>query len=456
MRLSRPAHTALVAVLLFAPTVAQGPLPAEQPDEVKEPPAPAPTKEGEGVLALHAAKVLTAALEGEQVIDGGTVLVEDGKILAVGERDEIEVPEGAEVRDLGDQWIMPGLVELHCHVGAPVDMFPVEINAPVYLANPGLRVSASVVPENRHLRRGLAGGVTTVLYIPGSASNVGGQGVLLKIGHDTYEEMELRNPGSLKVAQAGNPESWGPGVARSFQNWHTRNLFRRGRAYAERWEAFERGEGEEPLVDLQLEVFRDLFAHRTQISTHTQFYQVVMTTIRMLRVEFGLDVYLDHGTFDGFRAAELAEEEGVPAIIGPRMLTRSVNFPGHGAYDTDGRILGICAEYQRRGHKHIGFNTDCVDDGTRFNVPAQEELSLQAAMAQRYGMTDFDLESVRGLTIIPAMAAGLEERLGSLEPGKDADLVVLEGDPADPRTAVSLVFTDGEVVYDPEVDGRLW
>ena len=455
----------LAAALVAAPLCSQalGGPPPEDIQEAKPPPKDPPRlvstdakgDEDDRIIAVRAAKILTAAREGDQVIRDGLVIFRDGKLIAVGPADEIEIPVGAELIDVGDRFVMPGFVELHCHVGAPAEFFPTEINSAVYLANPGLRVSASVVPDNRLLRRAIAGGVTTVLYIPGSGSNIGGQGVLLKLGHDTYEAMELRNPGSLKLAQAGNPESWGPGVGRSFQNWHTRGLFLKGRAYARAWESFESGEGEAPDVDPMLEVFRPLFSGETQVSTHTQFYQVVLMTITMVKIQMGLDVFIDHGTFGGFKAAALAEEHGVPAIVGPRMIATSMDSPVFEQLDTDGRVLGICAEYQKRGHRQIGFNTDCVDNGMRFNAPAQEELSLQAAMALRYGMTNFELESIRGLTIVPAETAGLGDRVGSLEVGKDADLVVIDGDPADPRTSVSLVFTDGKLVYDA-TEVMLW
>ena len=432
--------------------------PKDSPEEEARPvEAAAEAQEESDAQALHAvraAKILTAARKGPQVIRDGVIVMKGKKILAVGPADEVEVPEGVEVFDAGERWILPGFVELHCHVGTTAQQVFADINSAIYLTNPGLRVNTSVVPRHGLLQRAVAGGVTTVLYIPGSATSMGGEGVLLKIGNETYEEMEVRSPGSLKVAQAGNPESWGPGFGRSFLYWNLRNTFLKGQAYAKRWEAFERGEGDKPDVDPQFEVFRPLFARETQVSTHTQFYQVVLTTITMLRVQFGLDVYIDHGTFGGFKAAELAEETGVPAIIGPRSIAMPIDFPLYEQLDTDGRVLGICAEYQARGHTMIGFNTDCIDGGGF--APAQEELSLQAAMALRYGMTNFDLESVRGLTIIPAMAAGLGDRIGSLETGKDADLILVEGDPADPRTKVTRVYTDGRLIYDIDRDGQLW
>ena len=181
-------------------------------------------EEGGPGLAIYSSKVLTAVYGGSSVVDAGVVLVKDGKIEAVGPRRDITVPEGYEELDLGRQWLMPGMIDLHCHVAGSI----MDLNDMVYLTNPGLRSSPTVTPRNRAVDRGIAGGVTAVLLIPGSGTNMGGQGILLRTGFDTYEENLLRNPGSLKLAQAGNPERWVTRPQRSFMNWNTRNTFRRG------------------------------------------------------------------------------------------------------------------------------------------------------------------------------------------------------------------------------------
>jgi imidazolonepropionase-like amidohydrolase len=394
-------------------------------------------------LAIKAAKVLAVPVEGLQVIDNGVVLIKDGRIEAVGPAATTPVPEGWELIDVGERWLAPGMIDLHNHVAGGLG----DLNDMVYLTNPGLRASSTITPLNSYVRRALGGGVTSVLLIPGSGTNVGGQGVLVKLGHQRYEDGEIRNPGSLKLAQAGNPERYLFGVGRSFMNWNTRNTFRRGVTYAKRWAAYERDGGEAPEVDPQFEVFRPLYAKQAQVSTHTQMYQVVMMTVLMIKQELGIDVYIDHGTFDGWRAAPLAEEAKVPAILGPR----NIDVPTRNFIDWTGsnpeRIQGVAAGYQEMGHTMIGFNTDAPV------IPA-EELFFQASMAVRYGFRWDELQSVRGLTIIPALAAGIADRVGSLEVGKDADILIISGDPADPRMSVEAVFVDGKRVYDADRDGR--
>lgn len=407
--------------------------------------APAGERGASAGLALRAKKIVVVGVNGDEVVDHGVVLVKDGKIEAVGPARTTAVPAGYEVVDFGDRWLSPGFVDLHSHI-AGQSFLVNDINDMVYLTNPELRASAAVAPGNPFLRRGVAGGVTSILFIPGSGTNMGGQGVLLKTGLERYEEMEIRNPGSLKLAQAGNPERWTVGVGRSLMNWNTRNTFRRGLAYAKAWKDHEDGKGPQPEKNVQWEVFRDLFSKKTQVSTHTQMYQVVLTTLTMVRKEFGLDVYIDHGEFSGSRTAAMAQELGVQAIIGPREIDRTIPQL---STDTDGAIVGIAGAYQKAGHKMVGFNTDSP-------VVPQEELPLQSAVACRYGFDNSRMDAVRGLTIVPAMTSGIADRVGSIAPGKDADILVTHGNPIDPRTGVDVVFIEGRRVYDAQREGRRW
>jgi imidazolonepropionase-like amidohydrolase len=411
-------------------------------DALAQAPAPAAGAKGGQGLALRTVKALIASWDGPQVIDHAVVLVHNGKIVGVGPAATTPIPVDFTVEDVGPNWLMPGMIDLHSHVGGTFD-----INDMVYLTQPELHVSASVVPHNDNFKRAIASGVTSVLYIPGSGVNIGGQGILVKTGHDTFEESRIREPGSMKLAQWGNPEGWTVGIGMSFENWNTRNTFQRGLAYARAWALYEQGKGPKPERNIQWDIFRELLAKRTQVSTHTQVYQVVLATITMVRVQMGLDVYIDHGEWQGFKTAEMAQKLGVPAIIGPREIDRT--YKGFIGVDTDGKILGIAAEYQKRGHTQVGFNTDAP-------VIPEEEFFLQSGVAARYGFDTSNMDNVRGLTIVPAKTAGIDNRVGSLEVGKDADILVISGDPSDPRSHIESVFIDGERVYDPQHGRRLF
>jgi hypothetical protein len=247
------------------------------------------------------------------VIDDARLLLRDGRIEALGRARDLPVPEGYEELDLGPRWVMPGMIDLHTHVaGAGGD-----INDMVFQTNEGLRVSSTVVPRNPRLLHQLEAGVTTVLYIPGSGTNIGGQGVLLKTVLERYEDMLVRDPGSLKIAQGDNPTRWAFGMGRILMNFHIRSTLRRGLAYAKSWEAYEAGAGPRPDREIELDIFRPLYRRTTQISTHTQDYQVVLATLNILGREFPYDAYIDHGSFDSWELGGIAEEIGVAAILGP-------------------------------------------------------------------------------------------------------------------------------------------
>lgn len=430
-----------ISVALCMPSAFAASGAAEDPSwRAEDLPIPAAGMRGGPGLVLRTAKALTATLEGRGFIDRAVLLVRDGRIEAVGPEGQIEEPEGYEVQDLGDQWVMPGMVDLHSHVGGGGG-----INDMVYQANPGLRVAPVVVNANPALERAVAAGVTTILFIPGSGTNIGGQGVLMKTGLERYEDALVRDPGSLKIAQGDNPARRLYGMGRLLMNYHLRNTIRRGLAYAAKWESSERGGGDKPERNIQFDIFRELKARSTQVSTHTQYYQLVMMTIKMLAVEFDFDVYIDHGSFDSYLNTDRAKAAGVAAILGPR----TVMWPRPPRFDTDGQVQSTSWGFQKEGHDRIGFNTDAP-------VIPQEEFFLQAAMGVRYGMRDEEMQSVRGLTIVPALTAGIAERVGSLEVGKDADIVVVTGDPSDPRSSIERVFIEGETVYDTRSDRRRW
>lgn len=392
-------------------------------------------------LAIDAAKVLTCADADGGYLNRGRVLVQDGRILAVGRQSDLEIPKGFEHRDFGDLWLMPGMIDLHSHIGGTFD-----INGAVYQANPGLRVSTAVIPGNSAFRRALAAGVTTVLFIPGSATTVGGQGVLLKTAGDTYSEALVRDPGSLKIAQADNPKRWGYGMNRIMLNWQIREVLRRGKAHVRLERERAAAAGEEPSYDPQWEIFAALVDREAQISTHTQVAQVIAASIRIMVLEAGLPMFIDHGSMDGHLMAGMARDAGVQAILGPRNFSSRVLGRD---IDEDGKIVGFAAEYQKAGHPAIGFNTDAPV------IPA-EELFLQAGIACRLGFVDDERQAVHGLTRVPAETVGLGDRVGSLRAGFDADIVVITGHPGDPRSSVEAVYVDGELRYDTSAERRIF
>ncbi len=383
-------------------------------------------------FAILGGKVLTIT---GGALEGAAVLVSEGKIEAVVERagPDYRPPPGYEFIDARDRWILPGLVDFHSHVGGT------DINDIVYPLNPGLRVLDTIRPNNPLLRKAVAGGVTTILFIPGSGTNMGGFGALMKTAGETLEECLIRFPGALKIAQGGNPERRGGdlGLDRMGMNWLIRSGLQEGKEYTEAWDDYLAGRRKvPPEKNPRLELYRGLFHREFPVLVHTQGYPLIASTLRILHDELGLWVVIGHGTFEGYELAPEVARRGISVINGPRQFLfdyKRSRFVGHGE------------RWYSGGVKNLGLNTDAA-------VVPQEELIYQAAMAVRLGL---DPEAaLRSITIEPARAGGIEGRVGSIEKGKDADIVVWTGDPFDMRSYVVLTLVNGRRAYDIREESR--
>jgi imidazolonepropionase-like amidohydrolase len=412
------------AILLMAMEFAAGSSIGQEPSlETVEAP--------QATVAIRAGKVLTCV--SDPIIDG-VILVAGKKIVAVGKFGEVAIPEGCPVVHHPNSFAMPGLIEAHSHVGGTSDL-----NEMVYQTNPELRNWDQIIPHNDDLKVAIAGGVTTICFIPGSGTNMGGWGTLMKTGPGKMSDVIIKAPGVLKIAQAGNPERQGGevGSGRMGMNHVIRQQLMEGQMYVRQWDAYEAGRiSKKPEVNLRLEYFKPLFHQEIPVVVHTQQYQVVQSTLRMLVDEMNLKIVIDHGTFDAYKLAEEVNKRNIPVMAGPR---------GFWYERSDGQIKGIVVEYANRGTVMLGVNTDAP-------VIPQEELSFQATMAVRYGWDEE--KAIRGITIEAAKALMIDDRVGSLEPGKDADIVIATGSIIDPRNYVEQVFINGASVYDIKRDRR--
>lgn len=379
----------------------------------------------DAVTAFKVGKVITMN-DGDDVINNAVVLVKNGKIEAVGKAKDVEIPDGAEIVEMADAWLVPGMVEAHNHTAGQ------GLHDYVYLTNPGLRTLDGVDPNEESQYLAQAGGVTTALLISGSGTNMSGFGTVVKFAGENVEDMVMKFPGSIKIAQAGNPERYWYGVGRMLMNYNTRQTMEKAKAYHEAWTRFEKGEtSTEPVFDPMWNDFRLLFEKEYPASVHTQIYQVVMTTIDMLANKLDVPTMLDHSTFDGYKTAPLVVENGeIVTINGPRQLN----------YDRSQRkIFGNASEWWRGGVHKLGINTDSP-------VVPQEELSFQAAMAVHYGWMPY--EALKGVTRIPAEGMKIDDRVGSITPGLDADFCLWSGDPLDPRSVCHMAVINGAIERD--------
>jgi imidazolonepropionase-like amidohydrolase len=390
--------------------------------------------------AVKAGKILTMApgkefASGKGIINNGVILVGDGKIEALGPASSIQVPEGYVLIDASDRWVTPGIVEAHTHIGTEGGF-----NDMVTTINPELKMAECVNSEDIAVEKAVTGGVTTIHTLPGSGTNLAGFSVIIKTDTSEPEKMVLRELGAMKIAQAFNPERGAGdlGRTRMGMSWMLRQILKKAKRYSEAWAEYEQGRRKEkPRYKLELEKMRKAFNGEIPTIVHTYGGWGVMQTIRMFNDENGLNVIPTHTAYGGYLVGrEAAKREGVFINIGPRLMEFS--RPTY-----DGRFHGMGAEYQKAGVKNLSINTDSV--GWTAWIAPQEELSFQASMSARFGLDE--REALKAVTINSAQALGIDDRVGSLEVGKDADIVIKKGSLLDPTTPVDLVLINGKIVY---------
>ncbi|MBK7642780.1 MAG: amidohydrolase family protein [Planctomycetes bacterium] len=379
--------------------------------------------QGEQGYALVASKVF-ALDEDDHVYSPGMVLVRGSKIAYVGP--PREVPAGYAKLEYPEGVVCPGMVDLHSHVqsGGFGD-----VNDMVMPVNPEFRASSAMRPSNPAIKRACASGITTLYGIPGSGTSLGGFGLLYKTKtHASFDDCVIRSVGGMKVAQAYNPErrAGDLGLTRAGLAWMLENINHQALG-AER-----EGRFDPALANLQK-------VHRKEIPVliHCAGSDSFPAAARMWKTEFDTNCVLSHGCFDAHLTAPYEVGLGVPINAGPRTIDY---------YSTrDGALTGIAHEYEKAGVKHLSLNTDSP-------VVPEEELFLQGSISAHMGADSYQM--LRAVTINPALVFGLGKRLGSLEPGKDADVVVRNGEPLDPRSHVETVLIDGAIEYDWKRDGQ--
>jgi imidazolonepropionase-like amidohydrolase len=368
-------------------------------------------------------------------IENGTVLVEDGRIVAVGPAAEVGVPDGAEIVDASGSWVLPGFVEAHGHVGIHEEAEHWVGDDTNEKTDPnGARLGAldAINPDDEGFRDALAGGVTTVVVKPGSANPIGGRTVALKTWGRTVEDMLIREPASVKSALGENPKriyseqgklpSTRQGVAAVIRDAFTAAQdYKHRRAHA--------GRAQEPFTrDNTLETLVRVLDREIPWSQHTHRHDDIATAIR-LSEEFGYRLVVNHGT-EGHLLADLLADKGIPVIIGPLLVSR----PKVELRRRSLRNPGILA---RAGVK-IAITTD-------HPVVPIDYLVHQATLAVKEGL---DPETaLRSITVNPAEIMSLDSRVGSLTPGLDADLVLWSGDPLDVMSRARHVYIAGQHVY---------
>ncbi len=382
---------------------------------------------------LTGGRVLTMA---GQTFDPGYIIIDNGTISATGALADLSQPApDADVVDLSGKWILPGLIDAHTHVGIGEQGFGregMDTNETTDPVTPQVRAIDATNPDDEAFRDALAAGVTALNVMPGSANVVGGLAFAVKTFGSRIDQMVLRNPTGMKAAMGENPKrthgdakrmpSTRLGIAALFRDLcvRTQNYMAK-QAQAEPGKPFER--------DLRLEQMALVLRHEIPMRIHAHRADDILTALR-IRDEFGFDMVLDHST-EAFKMPDELLRRNIPAVVGPTLTSRY-------KVELRERNLRTAGVLVRAGVK-VALTTD------HWVVPIQH-LLLGLMLSVREGL-DRD-EALKLVTINPAEILGIANRVGSIAPGKDADLAVFSGDPLDIMQRVVRVYLDGEPVYE--------
>lgn len=374
-------------------------------------------------------------------IEDGVLVVRSGRIEAIGARGAVAVPAGATVIDAAGKTIMPGLVDTHSHVGGG---WGADSSAPI---QPGVRMLDAVNCRDSGLQRAQAGGVTTLNVMSGSGHLMSGQTIYLKnVDGDTIEELAYRFPdgspmGGMKMANGTNSQRDAPFPGtRGKSAALVRESFVAALEYRRKLEAGAADATKRPERDLGKEAILEVLDGKRIVHHHTHRHDDILTVLR-LKEEFGFRVVLHHVS-EAWRVADEIAAANVPCslivIDAPGGKLEAMDFSPTSAF-----------ELERRGKKElVAFHTDDWITDSRLFLRS-------AALAVRAGVSRET--ALAGLTIHPARMIDLGDRVGSLEAGKDADVIVLSGDPFSVYTRVEQTWAAGKKVFDlADPKDRLW
>ncbi len=371
---------------------------------------------------------------GEEIVSGCILTGDDGKIAAIGQ--VIDAPAGVRVIDAGGRLVTPGLIDAHSHVGmrtAGLHWEGIDHNedtgSPVM---PHMRAIDSLYPQDEYFAAALQGGVTAACTGPGARNVVGGTFAVIKLAGNRIDDMILKFPAAMKCAlgevpknahgQAGRPPKTRMGSAAIL-----RELLFRTQEYCQAKES-----GKSPKYDEKLEAMLPVIRRQIPLKCHVHRCDDILTAIRIAK-EFHVKLTIDHCT-DGIRIMEHIAASGYPVIAGPTMS--GISKP-----ELVNKSLYMPSVLQKEG---ILF---CLTVDSP--VTALEYLHICAGIAVSYGLSRED--AWKAITINPATILDVQERVGSLEVGKDADIVIWHGDPlTDISSKAWMTIIDGKIVFSAE------
>jgi len=389
------------------------------------------------MLAIVNGKIYTIT---QGIIEKGAVLIENGKIKAVGK--DIGIPEGTQIIDAKGKVITPGLIDAHSHLavfGQPSVRAHADGNEATNPVTPHLRGIDSLNPQDPAIADVLTGGVTTVYTGPGSANIIGGTGFAMKLRGKTAEEMVIPCTEGMKMALGENPKRVYGEMQKKMPRTRMGNaaILREALVKAQNYlKKIEKAKEKEaagetanyPDRDLKMEALGRVLKREIKARIHAHRADDIMTAIRIAE-EFGLDFVIEHAT-EGYLIADVLAKKNVPCTVGPLLMGRAKME----LVNVTLKNPGILA---KRGVK-IAIQCDTTTN-TRW-------LGLHAGLAVREGMPED--EAMKAITVNAAEILGIADRVGSIEVGKDADIVVWSGHPFCSLSVAEKVLIEGKLVYE--------
>ncbi len=381
------------------------------------------------MILIQNANIKTMA--GLELEKGCILIGDDGKILEVAAA--IDAPAGVQVIDAEGRLVTPGCIDAHCHIGLDNEGMGWEgrdYNEMADPLTPQLRAIDSINPMDEAFSLAIQGGVTTACTGPGSANVVGGTFVVIKLVGKRVDKMILKEPAAMKCAFGENPKRcYGQSHGKSpVTRMGTAALLRELLFKTRRYIA-DKAEGKNPGFDMKLEAMTPVLEGKIPLKCHAHRADDILTSIRIAK-EFGVGITLDHCTDGALIADELAEEK-LPAFVGPTFGNKSKIELQNKSFTTPAAL------------HEAGVSVSIITDAPV--IPLQS-LPMCAGMAANAGL-DRE-EAWRAITVNPAKALGIADRVGTLEAGKDADIVIWN---ADPLTTIGgsayITIVDGKIVW---------
>lgn len=371
------------------------------------------------MLIIKNAHIFTGTGE---VLEDKMILVQDGKITEI--NDSIDVSESCELIDAKGKVVTPGLIDVHTHLGVAeegVGREGADFNETLNPVTPEVRAIDGINPRESGFEIAREAGVTTVQVMPGSANILGGEMVVMKTVGNVVDEMVIKNPSGMKAAMGENPKRQGPGSNGK------KPITRMGIAAKLREKLMEAQDylnSNQEKRNLGLEQLAKVLKKEMPLRVHAHRADDIVTVLRVMK-EFDIDLTIEHCTEGHFIADYIAGHD-VRVSIGPTMSTRSKVELKDKTWET----LKVLTD--------AGISCSITTDHPVIGI---EYLLFSAIEAMNHGLTE--QQALQMITLNAAKHIGVEDRVGSIEVGKDADLVIWSGNPFDIRNKVEHVFIDG-------------